>query len=532
MPDSPGMSLFAKRPIERGVVDATMKHAFPVYETPYAKDPHAWCQNVLKRHMWSKQVDIMESVRDNRHTGVQSCHSAGKSATAATIGGWWVDSHAAGQAFVITTAPTGAQVYAVLWRELQRVHKLGSLQGKITQQAMWKIDDELVAIGRKPNDYEPDAFQGIHARYLLAIIDEANGVPQALWDAIESLASNQYARILAIGNPDDPASYFAKMCAPGSGWNTIRISAFDTPNFTDEVVPDDLRPLLVSPEWVEERKKRWGENSPIYISKVLGEFPDISDDTLIQPRWILAAQHRFADRKIVITPHEHGTLGCDIARYGNDESVIYRLRDDTVELEWSGYHESTMKTTGRIIREIKRLSMGSVIAHVDGVGLGAGVVDRLAELGYDVVDFQGGQKSFEPDRFVNQRSEQYWALRQRFEDGRIAIDPDDDVLAAQLGAIKWTTNSKGKVEVERKEDYRKRTKAASPDRADAVMMACAEGASTVPLSASDHDDYDEEDDRPMPYTGRNSDTGLQRVDHDGLLGAEPGHFGAVNPLAR
>lgn len=525
---SPGMRLFERPPVRRGVVEATMKHAFPVYENEWAKDPHGWATSVIRRFMWSKQVEIMESVRDNRHTAVKSCHSAGKSATAATIAGWWIDSHAPGQAFAITTAPTGAQVYAVLWRELQRVHKLGSLEGKITQQAMWKIGDELVAIGRKPNDYEPDAFQGIHARYLLAIIDEANGVPQALWDAIESLASNMYARILAIGNPDDPASYFAKMCAPGSGWNTIRISAFDSPNFTDEIVPDDLRPLLVGTEWVEERKKRWGENSPIYISKVLGEFPDISDDTLIQPRWIYDAQQRFADRKILITPHEHGTLGCDIARYGNDESVIYRLREDALELEWSGFHESTMKTTGRIIREIKRLSMGSVVAHVDGVGLGAGVVDRLAELGYDVVDFQGGRAAYQPDRFINQRSEHYWSLRERFERGQIAIDPDDDILAAQLGALKWTTNSKGKIEVERKEDYRKRTKASSPDRADAAMMACAQGVSPVAISGYDHNDEQEEPEHPMGYTGRNSDTGLELEAIDGILDAPPGHFGSVH----
>lgn len=499
-----------------------MAHAFPVYENKWAKDPVGWSTAKLSRFLWSKQREICESVRDERHTAVQSCHSAGKSATAATIGGWWVDSHAPGQAFVITTAPTGAQVYAVLWRELQRVHKLGSLQGKITQQAMWKINDELVAIGRKPNDYEPDAFQGIHARYLLAIIDEANGVPQTLWDAIESLASNMYARVLAIGNPDDPASHFAKMCAPGSGWNTIHISAFDSPNFTNEPVPDDLRELLVDRQWVKERAERWGVKSPIYQSKVLGLFPEISDDTLIQPGWILRAQQRYADRKITVTQGEHGTLGCDIARYGNDESVIYRWRNDVLELEWHGHHESTMKTTGRIVREIKKLSLGSVVARVDGVGVGGGVVDRLAELGYDVIDFRGGAKPFTPKDFVNQRSEQYWNLREIFENGRIAIDPSDDLLASQLGAIKWTLTSSGKIEVERKEDYRKRLGVASPDRADAAMMATCK-ASSGDLDASSHSNRTtQEEERPVIY-GRDTDSEVARLgDLDGLLDADPG----------
>jgi hypothetical protein len=96
--------------------------------------------------------------------------------------------------------------------------------------------------------------------------------------------------------PDDPASHFATIWKPGSGWHVETISAFDTPAYTGEKVPDDLLPLLVSPEWVEERKIRWGVNSPIYQSKVLGEFPDLSDDTLILPKWIEAAQKRSIKR--------------------------------------------------------------------------------------------------------------------------------------------------------------------------------------------------------------------------------------------
>ena len=87
------------------------------------------------------------------------------------------------------------------------------------------------------------------------------------------------ARVLAIGNPDDPSSHFAQICKPGSGWEVIKISAFDTPAYTGEEVPEGLLPAAVSPEWVEERKRRWGVTGPIYQSKVLGEFPDISDDS-------------------------------------------------------------------------------------------------------------------------------------------------------------------------------------------------------------------------------------------------------------
>ena len=93
---------------------------------------------------------------------------------------------------------------------------------------------------------------------MLVVIDEGSGVPRLLYDAVDSLATNRLARVLAIGNPDDPASQFANICKPGSGWNVIPISVFDTPAFTGESVPEALLDLLPSAEWVEERKARWG----------------------------------------------------------------------------------------------------------------------------------------------------------------------------------------------------------------------------------------------------------------------------------
>jgi hypothetical protein len=97
---------------------------------------------------------------------------------------------------------------------------------------------------------------------VLVIIDEAGGVPKSIFDAVDALAANVDARVVAVGNPDDPASHFATICKPGSGWHVETISAFDTPAYTGEKVPEDLLPLLVSPEWVEERKLRWGRHQP------------------------------------------------------------------------------------------------------------------------------------------------------------------------------------------------------------------------------------------------------------------------------
>jgi hypothetical protein len=106
------------------------------------------------------------------------------------------------------------------------------------------------------------------------LVDEACGVPKSIFDAVDALATNSNARVLVIGNPDDPSSHLVQICKPGSGWPVITVSAFDTPAYAGEKVPEDLLPLLVSPEWVEERKIRWGDTSPIYQSKGSWRVPE------------------------------------------------------------------------------------------------------------------------------------------------------------------------------------------------------------------------------------------------------------------
>ncbi len=111
-------------------------------------------------------------------------------------------------------------------------------------------------------------------------------MPVAIWTGADALLTNDDARILAIGNPDDPTSEFAKVCKgspdDGSsgmsdlGWWVITISAFETPNFTDEPVPDELRPYLTGRTWVEERRTKWGETSPLWISKPVSLYPPSS----------------------------------------------------------------------------------------------------------------------------------------------------------------------------------------------------------------------------------------------------------------
>lgn len=370
-----------------------------------------------------------------------------------------------------------------MWRELRRSHRRGKLPGRVTLDAQWyltEIGDELVAMGRKPNDYDPDAFQGIHQLHLLVIIDEANGVPKALYDAVDSLATNEHARVLAIGNPDTPGSHFETICKPGSGWHVIRIPYDATPNFTGEEVSEEVGKSLISKVWVEERAARWGILSPLYTSKVLAHFPDVSDDTLIQPSWVFKAQER------EIIPRVHGQAGFDIARFGVDKTIGYRYRNGNVVECLNTAQISTVKTSNHIRRLAKNWK-DEVLIVIDEVGVGGGVVDNLVEESYPISPFNGGHTPLaDPDKFINCRAEAYWHLRQLFERGKMDIPADDEDLAAQLTSIKWYVNSRGKIGIESKEDYMKRMRTGSPDRADALSMACAPYREVQTIDLSSH----------------------------------------------
>ena len=133
---------------------------------------------------------MVQSVVDNRYSAFKASHDVSKSHTMSRLALWWIDVHPPGEAFVVTTAPTTPQVEAILWRYMGIAHKKAGLPGRITLDAKWYIGNELVAYGRKPADYDPAAFQGIHARYVLVIIDEAGGVPKSIFDAVDALATN------------------------------------------------------------------------------------------------------------------------------------------------------------------------------------------------------------------------------------------------------------------------------------------------------------------------------------------------------
>jgi hypothetical protein len=443
-------------------------------ERRWALHPGRWVRERLGQTVWSKQSEIMASVRDHRKTAVRSGHGVGKSHTASLIACWWLDTRPPGQAFVVTTAPTGAQVKAILWRYIRRNHKRGKLPGRVNMTE-WLIDDELVAIGRKPADHDEAAFQGIHARYVLVIIDEACGVPEQLWIAADALATNIDCRLVAIGNPDNPASHFRKVCAPGSGWHAIGISAFDSPNLTGEEVPEQVALSLVSREWVEEKRREWGEDNPLYRSKVLGEFSPDSPYQVVRQSDVAACridlETPYAEAEL--TPVE---LGVDVGG-GGDETVIRERRGRVAGREWREHTDRPEVIAPLVLRAIRE--SGAARVKVDSIGVGFGVIGELRNMRAqglheaEIVAVNVAEAASQPGKYANLRAEIWWDVGRLGSEQRLwdlSTMDNADLTVAQLLEPTWDIDPKGRIRIEPKDDIRGRL-GRSPDNADALLLA-------------------------------------------------------------
>jgi hypothetical protein len=427
------------------------------------RDPLFFAAHILGEYWWSKQREVASSVAEHRFTSVRSARGVGKTRVAAGIVLWWLSAFP--NAKVISTAPTFTGVEKLLWAEVHKVYRQAKvpLGGRLLN-VEWKLPNGNLAVGLASDPHNAEAFAGHHEDNLLVVVDEASGVDQRIFDVMRGYFTSEQGRqrMLLIGNPTRTSgAFYRSHTSERDRWSLHHVSAYDSPNFTGEEVPESLAASLPGETWLRDYEGL--EGSPIHDVQVLGEFPRGGDRQVCSLEAVEAAQAREWEPA---TMEDTRLVACDVARFGHDETVIVTRHGLRLRVAKAYVGRDTMETAGWIKHYADELGTSYVV--VDDSGVGGGVTDRCRELGLEVRAFNGGEKSPEPERYPNARSAAWFSFA---DDWLPIIDLDSDqALAAQLVAPEWRMDSAGRRVVEKKDETHKRL-GRSPDRADACLLA-------------------------------------------------------------
>ena len=283
------------------------------------------------------------------------------------------------------------------------------------------------------------------------LIDEASGIPEIIFETAEGSMSTIGAKTLMFSNPTRTSGYFFNSFNKfRKHWSTHTVSCFDS--------------TQVDPAFIKNMEKH-GIESNIYRVRVLGEFPDSSDDAVIGLKILEDAVARD------IAPFGEIVWGVDVARFGDDKTALVKRQGPRVlEKSRTWAQKDTMETSGMIKREYddapKELKPSKIV--IDVIGLGAGVVDRLKELELPIVGLNVAECPSESEKYVRLRDELWFNAKDWFNDKACDI-PDDEVLISELSGPKYSITSNGKLKVEAKAEMKKRG-LDSPDVADAFLL--------------------------------------------------------------
>lgn len=494
----------------------------------YREKPEDFICDALGSKPWDMQVQIVQSVFRNKYTAVKTCNAIGKSYIAARIAITYLMLYPG--SIVVTTAPTWRQVTDVLWREIGTAVKQSKykLTDREVTQAGLNLDTDWFAVGLSTK--RPENFFGYHADHILVIVDEAGGVEEAIFKGVAAITPNSTARVLLIGNPTEPSgTFYNAFTKPELGYKCFTISAFDTPNFTDVGIHtiDDLLKLFTAPQgedqsdWIakvnEEIEKRmnpvyrnsliapsvvfgryheWGPDSSAWQSLVLGEFPSQADQALIPTNLVSMAMNMYGiDKDTGKTyaelsgwkiPDGPPRYGQDMARFGSDSNVLTPRRGGWVDKQVCWSKVDLMESANQILLVLDPLKDGTIL-NIDDTGNGGGTTDRLRQLSresvqnnqpahrYSIRAYNFSSKEFMDDKdrakYYDITSMLYWNLRTQFYNKAIALHWDQELFDELVGR-RWSIVG-GKIKVESKEEYKKRTHGKSPDKSDSLALAFA-----------------------------------------------------------
>lgn len=440
-----------------------------------AREPTMFAEHMLTTRLWARQIEILNAVRDHKRVAIRSGHKCGKSTSLAVLALWWAYTHY--RARVILTAASYAQVKNVLWKEIRRLYYQAKRAGVPLGGDMHELPDsglklagEAEIIGLSAKDKEKIA--GYSGPNMLFIADEASGIPDEVFEAIEGNRAGG-ARIAMISNPTQTSGYFYDAFHSDRGdWHCIHISSEECALLAPiEIGPDTG---LATLDWVEEKKRDWGVDDNRYRVRVLGEFASDNDNSMISSAVVDAAIKRWPET----TAAGPLRIGVDVARFGNDATAIVWSRGRWASAPTKLTKLDAVDVAGRVmqlVRDLKREAERPSV-RVDVTGMGGGVADVLRReqdsIGFELVEIDA-HASATVEGYSRMRDQVWGSLKEWLKAGGAIAN--DRALAGDLTAPLYGFDVRGALKVESKIDLRKRI-GRSTDAADALALAVFEGA--------------------------------------------------------
>lgn len=431
----------------------------------YKKNPVLFFREVLTFEPDKWQAAVAQDVAENPRVSVRSGQGVGKTGLEAALLLWFLCCFPFPR--IVATAPTRQQLHDVLWSEVAKWQARSPLLRSMlkwtkTYIYMLGMEKRWFAVARTAT--KPENMQGFHESNMLFIVDEASGVRDDILEAILGTLSGENNKLLMCGNPTRTSGVFYNSHTKARGrYKVYHVSSRTSPRTNK----DNIQAL----------EDDYGADSNIVRVRVDGEFPLAEDDVFIPLPLVEAAISTDVEDTIKVIE-----LGVDVARFGDDETIIApKVGDSVLPLIWHR-GKDLMWTTGRILETCLSLHerypeyKGYLIVKIDDTGLGGGVTDRLNEIksenGYDwlyVIPVNFAGKS--PDHHYADISTYMWAqVRKQMQDQCLNL-PNDTELVAQFSVRKYYLPSSSKIKLESKDEMKKRG-LKSPDRADAVSLAC------------------------------------------------------------